>query len=139
MAAASYRFAAKPKWLAGHVLVLALCVTMVLLGHWQLTVSEHKGFSLQNFGYALQWWAFTAFALGFWTKIVHDHATSKKAKKSAPSHAADPEPEPPEPITYRRYVPPERRAVTAEDDPEVARYNAYLASLYNTETPQDER
>jgi DNA-binding transcriptional regulator of glucitol operon len=137
VAAASYRFAAKPKWLAGHVLVLALSVTMVLLGHWQLTVSEHKGFSLQNFGYALQWWAFTAFALAFWTKIVHDHATSKRAEPaSAP--APDPEPEPPEPITYRRYVPPERSA-TADDDPEIARYNEYLASLYDTETQQDKR
>jgi DNA-binding transcriptional regulator of glucitol operon len=139
VAAASYRFAAKPKWLAGHVLVLALSVTMVLLGHWQLTVSEHKGFSLQNFGYALQWWAFTAFALAFWTKIVHDHATGKATKKSeAAEQTPDPEPEPPEPVTYRRYVPPVR-AVFADDDPEVARYNEYLASLYKSDTPQDER
>jgi DNA-binding transcriptional regulator of glucitol operon len=123
VATASYRFAAKPKWLAGHVLVLALSVTMVLLGHWQLTVSEHKGFSLQNFGYALQWWAFTAFALAFWAKIVHDHANASPSSQPPP-----PEPEPEQPITYRRYVPP-TQATNIEDDPEVARYNEYLASL----------
>ena len=134
MAAASYRFAVKPKWLVGHVLVVALSVTMVLLGHWQLTVSEHKGFSLQNFGYALQWWAFTAFALGFWAKIVHDHATGKKSEAQPP----DPEPEPAEPITYRRYVPPDRSA-TVDDDPEIARYNEYLASLYDTDKQRDKR
>ena len=42
-------------------ITVALVVTMVLLGRWQLTVSEHKHFGLQNFGYALQWWAFSAF------------------------------------------------------------------------------
>jgi DNA-binding transcriptional regulator of glucitol operon len=136
VAAASYRFAAKPIWLVGHMVVLAACVTMVLLGHWQLSVSDRKGFSLQNFGYALQWWAFTGFALAFWAKILHDRA---KGTASAPSQAPAPEPDPAEPITYRRYVPPEPAAVSAEDDPEVARYNAYLASLDAASAERDER
>ncbi|MDT4900313.1 MAG: hypothetical protein QOJ78_1243 [Pseudonocardiales bacterium] len=45
---------------------------MVLLGRWQLTVSNEKHFSLQNFGYAFQWWAFSAFALFFWLRLIRD-------------------------------------------------------------------
>ena len=47
---------------------------MVLLGHWQLDVSERKGFRLQNFGYALQWWAFCVFALVLWVRVLRDQA-----------------------------------------------------------------
>ena len=121
MAAASYRFAAKPKWLAGHVLVLSLCVTMVLLGHWQLTVSEHKGFSLQNFGYALQWWAFSIAALWMWARIVRDRAHGEPVTRAQPPAEHD------EPVAYRRYVMP--TAVETGDDQELDRYNAYLRSL----------
>lgn len=92
---------------------------MMLLGHWQLTVSERKHFSLQNFGYALQWWAFGLFTLGFWLRVMHDKAVGRTP------------PQPPavgeEPVAYRRYVPPNR--AEADTDPTTAAYNAYLASL----------
>jgi hypothetical protein len=42
------------------------------------------------------------------------------------SHLAEPAPVPDEPVTYRRYVMP---SAAQSDDPEIARYNAYLASL----------
>jgi len=45
---------------------------MALLGRWQLHVSNAKGFDLQNFSYVIQWWAFSAFALGFWARLVRD-------------------------------------------------------------------
>jgi DNA-binding transcriptional regulator of glucitol operon len=122
---ASYRFAARPRWVAGHVLVLAAMVTMVLLGRWQLLVSDRKHFDLQNFGYALQWWAFSLFAALFWLKIVHDHAVGRASSRSQP---AEPKAEPPQQEAYRRYVMP-TSSPAADTDPEVARYNAYLASL----------
>lgn len=59
-------------WLLFTVVIWAVGVTMVLLGRWQLQVSDDKHFNLQNFGYALQWWAFTAFALLFWLKLIRD-------------------------------------------------------------------
>jgi hypothetical protein len=120
VAARSYRFAWHPLWLAGHVLVLAASVTMVLLGHWQLTVSEGKGFSLQNFGYALQWWAFSIAALVIWVRVIRDRADP------APK-LPEPPPAPEAPVAYRRYVMPAE--VDTSDDPELARYNAYLRSL----------
>ena len=60
------RFALSPGWLVLHLITLALIVTMVLLGRWQLDVSNAKHFNLQNFGYALQWWAFSVFVLAMW-------------------------------------------------------------------------
>jgi hypothetical protein len=59
-------------WLALHVFVWAAAVAMVFLGRWQLSVSNSKHFDLQNFGYALQWWAFSAFAVFFWLRTMRD-------------------------------------------------------------------
>jgi hypothetical protein len=123
---ARYRFAARPLWLGGHLLVLALVVTMVLLGHWQLTVSERKGFSLQNFGYALQWWAFSAFALLLWAKVLRDQARVGSGEITS----GPPEPSAQEPVAYRRYVMPQSADGPPESADDVhAAYNAYLRSL----------
>jgi DNA-binding transcriptional regulator of glucitol operon len=109
--------------------LVAAAVTMILLGRWQLTVSNRKHFSLQNFGYALQWWAFSAAALVFWVKVLRDQSQGRSfLTDEAPdgSQPAEPAAEPNEAVTYRRYVMP---SAAKNDDPEVARYNAYLASL----------
>ena len=123
MAARSYRFAWRPAWLAGHVVVAAAAVVMVFLGHWQLDVSDSKGFSLQNFGYALQWWAFSIAAVVIWVRMIRDRARPESQRSQPP----EPKPEPPQPVAYRRYVMP--TAVDSSDDPELARYNDYLRSL----------
>jgi DNA-binding transcriptional regulator of glucitol operon len=102
------------------VLVLAAAVTMGFLGHWQLDVSNSKHFSLQNFGYALQWWAFAGFALVMWGKVLRDVAGTSKDARPAPSPV-----EPP--VTYRRYVPP--AAAAPAGDPALDAYNAYLREL----------
>jgi hypothetical protein len=62
----------KPRWFGLHLVVLAVSVAMILLGRWQLDVSNTKHFDLQNFGYALQWWAFTAFGLLLWLRFMRD-------------------------------------------------------------------
>ncbi|HEY8301445.1 MAG TPA: hypothetical protein VIG48_06080 [Jatrophihabitans sp.] len=123
MAARSYRFAWRPSWLAGHVLVVAASVVMVFLGHWQLDVSDSKGFSLQNFGYAVQWWAFSIAAIVIWVRVVRDRARPESQRSQPPT----PKPQAPQPVTYRRYVMP--TAVDSSDDPELTRYNEYLRSL----------
>jgi DNA-binding transcriptional regulator of glucitol operon len=130
----AYRFALAPKWVIGHVIVLAAAVTMVFLGRWQLDVSDSKHFSLQNFGYALQWWAFTAFALGLWGRVLRDAARSRAASAAgapAPgSQPAEPAPAADEPVAYRRYVMPQSSdRVAPAGDAELAAYNDYLARL----------
>jgi DNA-binding transcriptional regulator of glucitol operon len=61
-----------PGWAGLTVVAWGAAVGMVLLGRWQLGVSDEKHFALQNFGYAFQWWAFSAFALLFWAKLIRD-------------------------------------------------------------------
>jgi DNA-binding transcriptional regulator of glucitol operon len=114
-----------PGWLLFHLVTLALAVTMVLLGRWQLDVSDSKHFSLQNFGYAIQWWAFTAFALVMWARIVRDRG---RAERPA-SQRAEPAEQPHSEVPYRRYVMPSSSDAGAHADPELAAYNDYLARL----------
>jgi DNA-binding transcriptional regulator of glucitol operon len=114
-----YRFAARPGWLALHVITVAVVVTMVLLGRWQLNVSNSKHFSLQNFGYAIQWWLFSVCTVVFWGRLMRDQ--SRRDEMPEPELPVD------QPVAYRRYVMP-----TAKDepaDPVHAAYNDYLAAL----------
>jgi DNA-binding transcriptional regulator of glucitol operon len=139
----AYRFVLAPKWVLGHVIVLAVAVAMVLLGRWQLDVSDSKHFSLQNFGYALQWWAFTIFALGLWGRILRDAARSRATEASGPaagSQRAEPGPAPAEPVAYRRYVMPQSGDGDASaGDPELAAYNDYLARLAAGDPAREEK
>lgn len=111
----------RPRWLALHVLAVALVVAMVLLGRWQLIVSDEKHFNIENFGYALQWWAFSVFTIVMWARIMRD--TARRASGQSPRSESPGEP----PVVYRRYVPPTVPA--APTDPQHAAYNDYLARL----------
>jgi DNA-binding transcriptional regulator of glucitol operon len=119
-----FSFALRPGWVFFHLLVIAVVVTMILLGRWQLDVSNRKHFSLQNFGYAIQWWLFSAFALFLWWRVLHD-----AARRSDPAgfHDAEAVPSPDEPVAYRRYVMP--TAPQSSQDPVHTAYNDYLARL----------
>ena len=125
------RFALRPGWMVLHVVCLALVVTMVLLGRWQMDVSDSKHFSLQNFGYALQWWAFSAFVIAFWVRILRDGVRKREAAAAGEPEAVSPaEPAPAdEPVAYRRYVMPSTQQQTAPADATHAAYNDYLARL----------
>lgn len=121
-----YRFALRPGWIVLHLLCLALIVTMVLLGRWQLIVSDEKHFSLQNFGYALQWWAFSCFVAFLWVRLMRDRLRRADGQPDEPPPAAAPE----APVAYRRYVMPSVQSQPAvSTDPALAAYNDYLARL----------
>jgi DNA-binding transcriptional regulator of glucitol operon len=119
-------FLLAPRWLALHVLVIAAGVTMVLLGRWQWHVAHLHHGSVQNYAYAFQWWAFTAFAVFMWVRVVRD-ALRRRAGDVEPITESAPAPTEPESVAYRRYVMPRNRPDAA--DPELAAYNAYLAEL----------
>ena len=118
-----YRFVLRPGWLLLHAFTVAAVITMILLGRWQLHVSERKHFDIQNFGYTIQWWLFASFAAFFWWRIVRD-AAQRREGTAAP---AEPEDVPDQPVAYRRYVMPS--ASGPSEDPELRAYNDYLARL----------
>jgi DNA-binding transcriptional regulator of glucitol operon len=122
-----YRFAARPGWLAFHLFALAAIVVMIFLGRWQLHVSEHKHFDIQNFGYSIQWWLFSAFAAFFWWRIVRDAGRRRAELQSAPEQQPAPAEPSEQPVAYRRYVMP--TAPQPVTDPVHAAYNDYLAEL----------
>jgi DNA-binding transcriptional regulator of glucitol operon len=124
-----YRFVLRPGWLLWHLFTVAAVVTMILLGRWQLHVSESKGFDIQNFGYSIQWWLFSAFALFLWWRVVRDAARRRSASDATVAHPTPAEPATvsEEPVAYRRYVMPTTPAAT--DDPALTAYNEYLAGL----------
>jgi DNA-binding transcriptional regulator of glucitol operon len=122
----------------GHVVVLALSVTMILLGRWQLDVSNTKHFSLQNFGYALQWWAFTVCGVLLWLRVIRD-ARGHRGDPSDRSQRAEAIAAAAAPVAYRRYVMPQSRELPAPaQDSEQAAYNDYLARLNRTPAADEE-
>jgi DNA-binding transcriptional regulator of glucitol operon len=146
----------KPRWLALHLFIAAIAVAMVLLGRWQLHVSNAKHFDLQNFGYAVQWWTFSAFAVLLWARIIRDTRRPPASKRTeshlvvptGPSHSdgaahvgpadlvafsEDPDEAP---VVYRGYVPPQSATTTphSEGDRFHASYNDYLWQLALADT-----
>jgi hypothetical protein len=146
----------RPQWLIGHLIVVALAVTMVFLGRWQLNVSNSKHFDLQNFGYALQWWAFAAFGLFMWVRIMQHHvnppeqitvstglvlASRGQLARIGPMELAMPGTAAgEEPVIYRGYVMPQTSdgLIRTEDDPVHDSYNDYLwqLAMADGETPK---
>jgi len=140
-----------PGWLALHALVWASAVAMIFLGRWQLQVSDDKHFNLQNFGYALQWWAFSAFAVVVWLKSIRDTWRGRAPVASSsgelvvrrnglatnvvyvgPAELTSPAPGPGQPpITYRGYVMPQSTTSPARSDGDPVRgaYNDHLWQL----------
>jgi DNA-binding transcriptional regulator of glucitol operon len=145
-----------PGWVLVTVLAWGGGVGMVLLGRWQLDVSNTKHFDLQNFGYALQWWAFTIAALLFWAKAVRDAgrvddtvgASGQVVLSRGPggkltplgvdqppvlgsAHLISPYQRDGEPVVYRGYVMPQSAITPArsEGDPMHEAYNDYLWQL----------
>jgi len=111
-----------PKWLAWHALTIVVAVAFFRLGLWQWHRAVATG-SPQNMGYALQWPAFALFAIGFWWRVCRDAvrppADAGPRKRKAPRRDAQ------EPAAAAAAA----SRVTDEEDPELAAYNRYLASL----------
>ena len=63
------RFVFKPRWIVGHVLVVAAALTCIRLADWQLS-RAHVTEALQNWGYAFQWPLFSVFFLIGWWRML---------------------------------------------------------------------
>lgn len=136
-----------PGWLLLHAFTVAAVITMILLGRWQLIVSDRKHFNLQNFGYAIQWWLFSAFALYLWWRFIHDARHGEGA--GDPDALELPAADTPDTsltglgrssdgalVTYRRYVMPTAGQVDAQaEDDMQSSYNDYLRTLNESAAP----
>lgn len=103
-----------PKWVAWHLLAAVLAVTFFRLGLWQWHRAVATN-SPQSMGYALQWPAFAIFGLFFWWRTVRD--AIRPRGESTPR----------EPKVRPAVARP--RAVTDDEDPDMAAYNRYLSRL----------
>ena len=129
-----WRFVIAPKWLAWHLFMVASVAGMLWLGDWQLRRAE-AGNSL-SWAYTFEWPFFAILAVVFWAKTLRDEAHPP---------AAGPRPEPVTLPSGARRDPGETAAggvpaadlavvatdpATAEEEAELAAYNAYLARLH---------
>jgi hypothetical protein len=120
------RFLLSPRWLAGHVLVLAIAAACLWLGRWQWDRAHEAGGGPQNFGYALQWPLFAVVGIVAWIRIIRiEHNRAQGPRPEAPKPAPTPE-------WY------ENPAFADGEDAELAAYNRRLAELHARERGQRE-
>jgi hypothetical protein len=129
------RILLSPKWLTGHLFVIAIVLGMLRLGLWQWHRAESGSGGIQNYAYAFQWPLFAGFGLVLWWKTLRievageaDESGTTPRPLSRLATPALPEPD----IRHRDGV---RIGISTapqpvdEDDDEVNTYNAYLAQL----------
>jgi DNA-binding transcriptional regulator of glucitol operon len=119
-----WRFLIAPKWLGWHVFVIFSFLVMLWLSNWQLHRAE-SGNSL-SWAYTFEWPLFAIFAVVFWVKTIRDEAhppvQAKPMRDAFVFPGGVPMPSLGAPRTLGGEEP-------AEDDEELAPYNAYLARL----------
>lgn len=101
----------------------------LLLAWWQWTRYESNSGTFLNLGYALQWPMFAAFCVYAYFKFV-------RLEEAPPTYDTN---DTERPTEIPAGLLPERpkAAAPAEDDPTLREYNAYLAELAKSETPDD--
>ena len=104
-----------PGWLARHALLVAAVALLVAIGWWQLDKGRGPG-GWQNYGYAVQWLLFAAFAVFLWVKALLDELDPSRVDAR-------------EEQTHLPVVQPQAPAPTDDEDDELAAYNRRLAEL----------
>ncbi len=113
-------------WIVRHVVALVLVAAFLALGWWQ--IGRATGGNGLSWAYAFEWPVFAAFVVFLWVREVQAERRSRRTGDE-PAPAAEPEP-PAGTVAVRRPVRvPARGAQPADDDPELAAYNDYLAWL----------
>ena len=109
-----------PAWIARHVLALVLIAGCLALGWWQFT--RATGGNALSWGYTFEWPVFAGFFGFLWWREVQLARRGKPAAEE--TRAPDPSGVTPgRPVRVAVPPPP------AEDDPDLAAYNDYLAWL----------
>jgi hypothetical protein len=120
-----------PKWWGLHVAVVVAVLVMLRLGEWQWHRANSSGGGIQNYAYAFQWPIFAILAIVLWFKTlqieVRRDPDATEDDRPAPQRAEA------DIIRQRGLVigvtTPEMVVPDADEDPEVAAWNARLAAL----------
>jgi hypothetical protein len=129
-------FLITPRWLAWHAFAVFAAWGMLWLGDWQFRRAE--GGNALSWAYTFEWPIFTIFGVIFWAKTIIDEfrtpggsASNRAAMAGAAAEglsAGLPEPGGDSlPVRAHTAVGLDQEA---DDDPELAAYNAYLAKLH---------
>jgi DNA-binding transcriptional regulator of glucitol operon len=107
------------------ILVIVAAGGCLALGWWQWTRFESAAGTFQNLGYALQWPFFAGFCIYAYRKFVRYEDAPPEPKDATEITAI------PDGVLPRR---PQARP-SADDDPALREYNAYLAELARKDRP----
>jgi hypothetical protein len=134
-------FLITPRWLAWHAFAVFAAWGMLWLGDWQFHRAE--GGNALSWAYTFEWPIFTIFGAVFWAKTILDEyrtpggaANSGAANSGAASTGAAHGALSAAGLAEAGEDLPDRAHTAvvldeeADDDPELAAYNAYLAKLH---------
>ena len=118
-----------PSWLARHAIAVVLFAGFLGLGWWQYT--RAAGGNTLSWGYTFQWPLFALFVGFLWLREVqHERRRTDAGDGPAEDGETPRQRVPGAQVTVGRPIRvPARPAAPAEDDPELAGYNDYLAWL----------
>jgi hypothetical protein len=123
-------FLITPRWLAWHAFAVFAAWGMLWLGDWQFHRAE--GGNALSWAYTFEWPIFTIFGVIFWAKTIIDEyrmpggAASTSSLGGMPAYGlAEPAGGLPGKAHMAAMLDEE-----ADDDPELAAYNAYLTELH---------
>lgn len=105
-----------PRWVALHLVVLAVAAAMVWLGTWQWDRAARSD-SIQSYSYAVEWVVFAVFTIVAYAKLARDELDRERPQRTRPELPV---------LPALRTAPP---VVDPDEDPELAAYNAHLARL----------
>jgi DNA-binding transcriptional regulator of glucitol operon len=110
-------------WIVRHVVALVLVAVFLALGWWQ--IGRAAGGNSLSWAYAFEWPVFAAFVVFVWVREVQQEFRAGRPDEETPPA------EQPSGVAVRRpvRVPTAVRRPIADDDPELAAYNDYLAWL----------
>jgi uncharacterized membrane protein len=120
-----------PKWWGLHIGVIVAVLVMLRLGQWQWDRANSGSGGIQNYAYAFQWPLFAVLAIVLWVKTMQEELRrdpeSEDDDRPAPQRAvADIVRQPGVVIGVTTPLMP---VPDADEDPEVAAWNARLAAL----------
>jgi hypothetical protein len=129
-------FLVSPRWLAWHAFAVFAAWGMLWLGDWQFHRAE--GGNALSWAYTFEWPIFVIFGVVFWGKTIVDEwrQPGGAAKQAEALRAAGLAPANDLALPSAAHTP----GIVddqANDDPELAAYNAYLAKL-NRQTTREE-